>query len=330
MVAVLLSAQKKSILWFFSRVKKGNEPQLASIQDGLVQQTLRCRHFVPPCPRDACHVGHTLERWKKDSFKFPLYQYLWENGLTNSETWRCPDADERERLLGFRPDHSRTAMSTSAKNCELENARLRLLGSAAHTGLLAFLFAVFPRHSTFLAGKQERSAQTQESTSSEKYFDDRNIQVAKCGLGSLEHPGALPRSSLRPAWWKWRKVLWLCVKASQHINVLELRAVINGVLWRLRSASNIHSKGVLAIYSMVILGALAKGRSASRRLAPLGMKFNSLMVAASFTPVTRELPDGPQSGRWAQSPWLKIISAAPLERRTGSDYERPPDFCVTV
>ena len=38
--------------------------------------------------------------------------------------------------------------------------------------------------------------------------------------------------------------------------------------------------------SVVILGALAKGRSVSRRLAPLVMKFfNSLVVAASFTPL---------------------------------------------
>ena len=67
-----------------------------------------------------------------------------------------------------------------------------------------------------------------------------------------------------------------------HINVLGLRAVINGVLWRLRSASNIHSKGVHAMDLMVILGALAKGRSTPRRLAPLVMK---LVVAASFTPL---------------------------------------------
>ena len=80
--------------------------------------------FVPLCPRQAPFQTHIrypcdwqiLERWKKDSFNFPLYQYLWHNGLTNSETWRCPDADERERLLGLRPDHSRPAVSTSTKN----------------------------------------------------------------------------------------------------------------------------------------------------------------------------------------------------------------------
>ena len=82
------------------------------------------------------------------------------------------------------------------------------------------------------------------------------------------------------------KGLWLPWKhRGEHINVLELRAVINRVLWRLRSAANIHSKGVRAMDPMVILGALAKGRSASRRLAPSVMKFNSLIAAASFIPL---------------------------------------------
>ena len=51
--------------------------------------------------------------------------------------------------------------------------------------------------------------------------------------------------------------------------------------------------------SMVILGALAKGRSPSRRLAALAMKFNSLVVAASCTPLLvncrtdLNLADGP-------------------------------------
>ena len=44
---------------------------------------------------------------------------------------------------------------------------------------------------------------------------------------------------------------------GEHINVLELQAVINGVLWRLRSAANIQSNGVQAMDSMVILRALA-------------------------------------------------------------------------
>ena len=44
--------------------------------------------------------------------------------------------------LGFRPEHSRPALSTSAKTWELENARLRLSGTAVHTGVFENLFSV--------------------------------------------------------------------------------------------------------------------------------------------------------------------------------------------
>ena len=89
--------------------------------------------------------GHqALARWEEDSFKCPPYHYLWQNGF-NAKTWRCPNANERERLLSFRPDHSGPALSTSAEAWEVENARLRLLGTAVHTGVLAYFFSVFFR-----------------------------------------------------------------------------------------------------------------------------------------------------------------------------------------
>ena len=50
--------------------------------------------------------------------------------------WINPGHAPLQRLPGFRPDHSRPAMSTS------ENARLRLPGAAVHTGVLAYLFSV--------------------------------------------------------------------------------------------------------------------------------------------------------------------------------------------
>ena len=93
----------------------------------------------------------------------------------------------------------------------------------------------------------------------------------------------------------------------EHINTLELRAVINGVL---------SFQGVQATDSTVILGALTKGRS-KPRLALLVLKFNSLVVAASFTPLLVYcLADLNPADEW-----LKVINTAPLERRAGSDCE---------
>ena len=73
--------------------------------------------FVPPCLREPLRTPtgcapcdqQAVAQWERDKFKFPPYHCLWQHGLTRAETWRCPDADERERLLGFRPGHSRPA-----------------------------------------------------------------------------------------------------------------------------------------------------------------------------------------------------------------------------
>ena len=102
-------------------------------------------------------------------------------------------------------------------------------------------------------------------------------------FGPYEHPGFLPRSSLDPGWWHWRRVFGAPWKdATKHINTLELRAHLAAVQWRLRVAANVHSKGLHISDAFVVLGAVSKGRS-SARLGTLVARLNSLMLAASFT-----------------------------------------------
>ena len=143
-------------------------------------------------------------------------------------------------------------------------------------------------------------------------------------LGPLGHPGALPRSTLRPSWWKWRKVYGIPWKhGGKQINVLELEALINGVLWRLRSAANIHSKGVQGMDSVVIWGALAKGRSASAAPCAFGHEVQLARGCSIFHPFGHVLADRSQIG-------LMISVAMAESHRHGSDCERQLDFCVTV
>ena len=69
------------------------------------------------------------------------------------------------------------------------------------------LIRLLSRLSIISRWDQTRSLQTQESTSSGRCVDDKIIQAARCGAWVLwSTPGALPRSTLRPSWWKWRKV----------------------------------------------------------------------------------------------------------------------------
>ena len=159
--------------------KKGNEPQLAWINRGWSRTAnAPLPPFVPHCPRVApprtltwyepCDQ-QTLERWKKDSFKFPLYQYLRRNGLTNSETWRCLDADERERLLGCRPDHTMPAMSTSAKTWELEIASIGSCG--AHGCARVFVLGLIPQPPSAIGSSA--CSHTCQSCPTESRWDQR-------------------------------------------------------------------------------------------------------------------------------------------------------------
>ena len=68
--------------------------------------------------------------------------YLWQNGLTKAKAWRCPGADVKERLLGFRPDLSRPALSTSADAWELESVRHR----SPHGCARVFVLCIFQNH----------------------------------------------------------------------------------------------------------------------------------------------------------------------------------------
>ena len=112
----------------------------------------------------------------------------------------------------------------------------------------------------------------------------RGREIRRCGV--FEHHGMMPRASIDPKWWNWRKVFsapWRIY--CEHINVLELRAVLAGLEWRMRSKQNVHSKGLILMDSAVAIGALSKGRSPSQRLGPIVQKIDALLLASSFTPL---------------------------------------------
>ena len=136
-------------------------------------------------------------------------------------------------------------MSTSAKTWELEHARLRLFGAAVPTGVLAILFSVlFHNLQVPVAHQPVLTLVNHVSLKAGGISVNPGIDIIReifrrqkhtgrevRRLGPLEHPGALPRSTLRPPWWKWKKVYGSAWKhPGEHINVLELRAVINGGL----------------------------------------------------------------------------------------------------
>ena len=241
-----------------------------------------------------------------------------------------PGRTRKRASSGLLPDHYRPAMSTSAKTWELENARLRLLHklipqpprtTAAHQPVLTLV-----KHVLLKAGGT--SANPGIDIIKEIFRRQKQTGREVRRLGPLEHPGRGCRAARSVHRGGNGEKLWPCMEASRGAH--RCVGTSSSYQWGLLafgSAPNIHSNGVHAMDSL-ILGALAKGRSASRRLAPLVMKFQFARGCSIFHSTTLHCRTSPQPGRWSQ--WPCFVSAAPLERRAGSDFEQLLDFCVTV
>ena len=128
-----------------------------------------------------------------------------------------------------------------------------MLGRAPHVGVMAFLIAHLfvdisilselpPRKLVQISARRAALAAKQPE---EQLVRLLALQQTHRGReirrpGHLDAPGDCPRQSFESRWWNWRGVFatpWR--SAEEHINVLELRAFLAGVAWRLRNSQNI-------------------------------------------------------------------------------------------
>ena len=93
----------------------------------------------------------------------------------------------------------------------------------------------------------------------------------------------------------------------EHINLLELRAVLAAVQWRTRSRANVRTRGLQLMDAQVVLGALANKRSSSQALAHVltRMKTPCWGGAARTTTLRTPPPDGGRNGEFVHQggPW---------------------------
>ena len=82
-------------------------------------------------------------------------------------------------------------------------------------------------------------------------------------LGADHQPEEVPYPAMR---WRWHTVTAYPWKQEAHINELELNAMVVMSKHRGRSVAKFHTRWMHVLDSMVSRGAIAKGRSSSRRL----------------------------------------------------------------
>eukprot|EP00438_Fugacium_kawagutii_P019534 Skav235667 [mRNA] locus=scaffold358:1062220:1062813:+ [translate_table: standard] len=80
--------------------------------------------------------------------------------------------------------------------------------------------------------------------------------------------------------WLWRTVLAYKWAQEQHINILEVTAVLTEFRRRLRSRENLHKRFLNIVDSMVTYYAVTKGRSSSKRLNRPLRRMMALNVAS--------------------------------------------------
>lgn len=122
------------------------------------------------------------------------------------------------------------------------------------------------------------------------------------------------RASVPAKLWRWRVVAgWKWKSPREHINSLELRAILTTVKWRVERQKLRHKRFLHLTDSMVCMHVLSRGRSSSRKLRSTLSRINAMLLVSSSHALygyvnTKENPaDAPS--RWGRRVKTKFRNA---------------------
>ena len=285
---------------------------------------------------------HELSRWRSDSHRFPPYQYRDENCVTNgSGDFRVPSVREREVMLGFPAGFTKQCMSKQFHDSVSHvDCRLSLLGNSWSVPVVAWLLSCLFQLlglidkvslqeivTRLTPGKHDRlqSLLLRPPVSlSTKTVEESDALVRKlCGLVSLKGEDILLqsasdvpvryrlRASVPAALWRWAEVAgWRWKGDPEHINVLELRSVLTTIRWRIEQRQQHKLRCIHLVDSLVVLHALTRGRSSSRKMRRTMMRISAYLLCSGLQPLwayvdTKQNPADRPSRRFVQKKWLK-------------------------
>ena len=259
-------------------------------------------------------------RWRQDCHRFPPYQYAHNCGLINKhQEWRLPDVSERELCMGFPLGYTKMCATKQEQHgVDYENTRLTLLGNSWQVGVVMWLLGQLffrlglccefpPQHVIDVLtpgfGNRLQSLLLRPvlgALRTPPVDDPQGILVHKLlGLASIKGEDLLLqavtehsvkfhrlRASIPSALWKWKDIAgWSWKGQAEHINCLEMRAVLATLKWwtqkkKVRSCRMLH-----LVDSLVVLHALSRGRTSSRKLRRTLMRINGLILSYDLHPV---------------------------------------------
>ena len=284
-----------------------------------------------------------LARWRQAMHKFPPYQFKRCHCLQDSQgRLRPPSVVEREVILGFPSGYTSQSLPKSLHGTQQhEDCRLTLLGNSWQVGVVAWLVSQLlstlgvieplslqslvdrmrPGGSLALQGLLLRPPLGQGNQT----FSPSDKLVAKLsGLVSMKGEDLLLqsstevpvryhrlRSSLPARLWRWRAVAgWGWKGEPEHINVLEARAVLTAVRWRVSQRKQKDLRCIHLVDSLVVLHALTRGRTSSKKMRRTVMRISAYLLASGLQPLwayvdTKQNPADAPSRRLVRKQWLK-------------------------
>ena len=298
-----------------------------------------------PAGMDSCQP-HELQRWTLDAFRFPPYQYKDTHGLWNKKgQWRRPGVQERELIMGFPLDYTRNCVQKSEqKGMTYEDVRLTLLGNSWQVGVVAWLvlqlmlplglcraWTLQDLVNEFTPGQGRSfyhvlmrppfpSRQTKNPLGSDTIGMVRKLMgmAASKGEDLMIHAGSDPlprhcrlRASIPGRLWRWREISgWTWRHSGDHINLLELRAILTTIRWKILRGRRLRIRFLHLTDSLVCLHALTRGRSSSRKLRKTIQRLNAYLLASGLHPLwgyihTSQNPADRPSRRPLRRKWAK-------------------------
>ena len=279
-----------------------------------------------------------LRRWQSDKHRFPPYQYVQDNCVVNKHNeFRIPDVSEREVMLGFPLHYTAPCANKSGRSGEdYMDTRLTLLGNTWSVPVVAWILGQL---FTLLGFIGPRSVQSVVDSLSPGATPSAQGRLVRLPLNPWRSPGnpdqydlafklgnlisikgedlllTTPtsqlvkyqrlRASVPKGLWKWRVLAgWKWRGQPEHINVLELRAVLTSIRWRLEHQGHIRTRLIHLTDNLVCLHALTRGRSSSRKLRRTMSRINALILASGTQPlwgyIATDQNPADRPSRWGQ------------------------------
>ena len=256
-----------------------------------------------------------IDRWVADSHRFPPYQYAGRNCLINrQDQLRIPSIEERECMMGFPVGYTQFCLPKQERKSDAyRDCRLTLIGNSWSVPVVSWFLSQLLSPLGLCMRHSPQNIMDLLHTGGQETFQGRLIRLPlrpirsqyggqaseelaqKLGnLVSIKGEDLLLtassseqvkfhrlRASIPSRLWHWKVVAgWSWTGSPEHINSLELRAVLTTLRWRICYQHMIRRRFIHLTDSLVCLHALSRGRSSSRKLRRTLCRINALLLAS--------------------------------------------------